>query len=118
METKEAVKALSALAQAGRLAAFRLLVRAGREGMAAGDLARKLDVAANTLSAQLTILSSADLVVSRREGRSIIYTANYDEMGALIVFLMEDCCQGRPEICVPVAAAASYSPKNYEGACT
>jgi DNA-binding transcriptional ArsR family regulator len=118
MEATEAVKALSALAQEGRLTVFRLLVRAGREGMAAGDLARKLDVAANTLSAQLTILSTAGLVVSRREGRSIIYTASYDEMDALIVFLMANCCQGRSEICVPVAAAASWSPKDYEGALT
>lgn len=116
MELQDAIAALSALSQEGRLSAFRLLVRAGRDGLPAGDIARALDVAPNTLSAQLTILANAGLVTSRRDGRSIIYTANYDEMSALIVFLMEDCCQGRPEVCAPVVAAASCSPRTAKGA--
>lgn len=116
MESFQAISALSALAQEGRLAAFRLLVRAGYEGLPAGEIARALDVAPNTLSAQLLILSNAGLVTSRREGRSIIYAASYDEMSALIVFLMRDCCQGHPEVSAPVVAAASCSPRNAKGA--
>lgn len=107
METPPAVAALSALAHEGRLAVFRLLVRAGAEGMAAGDIARRLDVRPNTLSTNLAILSQAGLVASRREGRSIIYTAGYAAMRDLLAFLMEDCCAGAPEICAPSFAARS-----------
>jgi DNA-binding transcriptional ArsR family regulator len=107
MEAIAAIKRLSALAQESRLAVFRLLVKAGLDGLAAGEIARALDVTPNTLSAQLNLLSNADLIVSRREGRSIIYAANYDAMGALLVYLMEDCCQGHPEVCAPLAQAAS-----------
>jgi DNA-binding transcriptional ArsR family regulator len=106
MESELAVKRLSALAQDSRLAVFRLLVRAGRDGVAAGDIARTLDITPNTLSAQLTILTNAGLVTNRREGRSIIYTAGFDQMSALLLYLMEDCCQGHPEVCAPLAAAA------------
>lgn len=101
-----AVEALSALAHEGRLSVFRLLVRAGREGLAAGEIARKLDVLPNTLSANLTVLSNAGLVGSKREGRSIIYTADYDRMTALLSFLMEDCCNGEASICAPLAEIA------------
>lgn len=107
METTAAVVRLSALAQNSRLSVFRLLVRAGREGVPAGEIARALNITPNTLSAQLTILSNAGLVRSRRDGRSIIYTADYDGMSQLLVYLMEDCCQGRPEVCSPLADAAS-----------
>ena len=106
MEIETALKRLSALAQQGRLEVFRLLVQAGRDGMAAGDLARSVGVAPNTLSAQLTILTNAGLARSRRDGRSIIYAADYEGRGDLLRFLMQDCCQGRPEICAPVTAAA------------
>lgn len=75
--------------------------------MAAGEIARSLDIPANSLSAQLSILANAGLVTSRREGRSIIYAADYDGGVALLVYLMEDCCQGRPEVCAPLAQAAS-----------
>ncbi|MBF0665489.1 MAG: helix-turn-helix transcriptional regulator [Brevundimonas sp.] len=107
METTIAVARLSALAQDSRLAVFRLLVRAGREGVPAGEIARALEITPNTLSAQLTLLSNAGLIRSRRDGRSIIYTADYDGMSELLVYLMEDCCQGRPEVCSPLAEAAS-----------
>src|SRR6516164_1646282 len=107
MESHIAIKRLSALAQDSRLAVFRLLVQAGRQGVPAGEIARSLDITANTLSAQLTILTNAGLVTSRRVGRSIIYTADYDGMGELLAYLMEDCCQGRPEVCAPLAAIAS-----------
>jgi ArsR family transcriptional regulator len=109
MESAVALKGLSALAQESRLAVFRLLVKAGQEGMAAGDVARALGFTPNTLSTQLNILSNAGLVTSRRVGRSIIYAADYDGMSALLLYLMEDCCQGRAEVCarlVPIAARA------------
>jgi ArsR family transcriptional regulator len=107
METPAAVSALSALAHPGRLEVFRLLVRAGSEGLAAGEIARATGSLANTLSANLNILAAAGLVASRREGRSIIYTAAYERMRELLAFLMEDCCAGKPEICAPLAAVAS-----------
>ncbi|MCX7587813.1 ArsR/SmtB family transcription factor [Phenylobacterium sp. 58.2.17] len=113
MEMKAATTSLAALAHENRLAAFRLLVQAGPSGLAAGELARRLEVLPNTLSASLTVLSHAGLVSSRREGRSIIYTANYDAMTTLLAFLMEDCCAGSPEICAPlvdVLAKAACCP--------
>ena len=107
MELNDAIKRLSALAQDGRLEAFRLLVKAGPEGLAAGDIARKLEVQPNTLSAQLLVLLNAQLVRARRDGRSIIYSVNFDAMGTLLVYLTEDCCAGRAEICAPLAAVAT-----------
>ena len=103
MEMKSAVPALSALAHSSRLAAFRLLVQAGREGLPAGEIARRLDVPPNTLSSNLTILSNAGLIDSRRDGRSIIYSAQYETMASLLEYLMEDCCGGSPEICAAMA---------------
>jgi DNA-binding transcriptional ArsR family regulator len=107
MESNSAIKRLSALAQENRLAVFRLLVKAGPAGVPAGEIARTLGITPNTLSAQLTVLANAGLVTSRRDGRSIIYAAGYDSMSELLVYLMEDCCQGRPEVCAPLAALAS-----------
>ena len=109
MELKNAVTSLSALAHSGRLSVFRLLVQAGREGVAAGEIARHLDVPPNTLSSNLNILSHADLIESRRDGRSIIYTARYANMTELLEFLMQDCCDGSPEICAPLASVAISS---------
>ncbi len=109
METKPAVASLAALAHEGRLSAFRLLVQAGPDGLAAGEVARRLEILPNTLSASLNVLSHAGLIRSRRDGRSIIYTANYDAMRELLAFLMEDCCGGAPEICAPLAAIASQA---------
>jgi len=107
MDLSAAVKRLSALAQDSRLAVFRLLIQAGPDGIAAGEIARALDITPNTLSAQLTILANAGLAVGRRDGRSIIYAARYDAMGELLAYLMADCCQGRPEICAPLAEIAA-----------
>jgi DNA-binding transcriptional ArsR family regulator len=107
MEAITAIKRLSALAQESRLAVFRLLIKAGPAGVSAGEIASSLDITPNTLSAQLTVLSNASLVTSRRDGRSIIYAAGYDSMSELLVYLMEDCCQGRPEVCAPLAIVAS-----------
>ncbi|WP_333604890.1 ArsR/SmtB family transcription factor [Novosphingobium sp.] len=106
MQLVEAVKALSALAQEHRLSAFRLLVRAGSDGLPAGEIAREVGVLPNTLSTHLTILDHAGLLRSRREGRSVIYSADYDGMGELLDFLVADCCDGRPEICAPLAEVA------------
>jgi DNA-binding transcriptional ArsR family regulator len=107
MDTENAVKRLSALAQDGRLEVFRLLVKAGPEGMAAGAIARKLQTPANTMSAQLLVLSNAGLIRARRSGRSIIYAVDYAAMSGLLVFLTEDCCGGRAEICAPLATVAN-----------
>jgi DNA-binding transcriptional ArsR family regulator len=107
MEIKAAVAALSALAHEGRLAIFRMLVQAGPAGLAAGEIARRLAVPPNTLSANLAVLSHAGLVESKRAGRSVIYSAAYERMSGLLVYLMEDCCQGRAEVCAPLAQAAS-----------
>ena len=103
MELKPAVTCLSALAHEGRLRVFRLLVQAGVMGLPAGDIARRLEVLPNSLSANLAILAHAGLIVSRRQGRSIVYTAEYDRMRDLLGFLVEDCCGGSPEICSPLA---------------
>lgn len=103
----KAVEALSAIAHEGRLSIFRLLVRTGHDGLAAGEIGRKLDVLPNTLSANLTVLANAGLVTSRRDGRSIIYTADYDRMSGLLAFLMEDCCNGDAAICAPLAEIAN-----------
>lgn len=107
IDSGAAIKRLSALAQDTRLSLFRLLVKAGPEGMAAGDIARALKNAANTTSAQLLVLSNAGLVHARRDGRSIIYSVNYPAMADLLVFLTEDCCGGRAEMCAPLAAIAT-----------
>ncbi len=104
MDEPSAVKALSALAQESRIAAFRLLVRAGPDGMAAGAIARALDVPHNTLSAHLSILGNAGLVESRRAGRSVIYAVNYNGTRDLLAYLMEECCRGAPEVCAPALA--------------
>ena len=122
MDISITVKALGALAQESRLRAFRLLVRSGPEGLAAGEIARRLDVPHNTLSSHLAILSNAGLVVSHRESRSIIYQVNFAGTRELLAFLMEDCCQGQPELCAPLldsllpdrCATTSTSGENHE----
>ena len=103
MELEAAVACLSALAHEGRLGVFRMLVQEGVMGLPAGEIARRMDVPPNSLSANLNILAHVGLVRSRRQGRSIIYTAEYDRMRALLGFLVEDCCGGSPEICTPLA---------------
>ncbi|MBZ0189967.1 MAG: metalloregulator ArsR/SmtB family transcription factor [Candidatus Obscuribacterales bacterium] len=94
MEHSKAVEMLSALAHDTRLSIYKLLVRQGPEGLAAGDIAKKLEVAAPTLSFHLSHLSNAGLIKSERQSRSIIYAANYDTMNQLLSYLTEQCCQG------------------------
>ena len=106
MESTAAVSALAALAHGGRLTIFRELVKAGPDGLSAGEVSRRVGIAPNTLSASFNLLSQAGLVTGTRAGRSIIYAAAFDRMAELLGFLMEDCCQGRPEVCAPLAGIA------------
>jgi ArsR family transcriptional regulator, arsenate/arsenite/antimonite-responsive transcriptional repressor len=99
MEQKAAIVVLAALAQGTRFEAFRLLVKHEPDGLAAGDLARLLAVAPNTLSNHLSILARAKLVSSERRSRSIVYRANLPEFHPLLLFLLRDCCLGHPEAC-------------------
>jgi DNA-binding transcriptional ArsR family regulator len=94
MESSIAVTALAALAQDTRLAAFRALVEAGPAGLAAGELAERLGVAAPTLSFHLATLAQAGLVTATRDGRSIFYAADFQAMQNLVGFLTENCCAG------------------------
>src|SRR5690348_11421729 len=95
MKNNDAVSALAALAQENRLDVYRLLVRAGPEGMPAGNVASALKLAPNTLTFHFDRLRQAGLVTVRREGRSMIYAARYDAMNELLAYLTENCCQGR-----------------------
>src|SRR5580692_11531877 len=101
MEMTEAVTALAALAQENRLDVFHLLVEAGPDGMAAGQLAEKLDLAPNTLTFHFDRLRVAGLVTVRRDGRSMIYAARYETMNGLLAFLTANCCQGLAAACTP-----------------
>ncbi len=96
MEEAVALVALSALAQETRLRVFRLLVTAGPHGMPAGQIAEELSVAPNTLSFHLNLLRNAGLIVVRREGRSLIYSAEYERIGGVLAYLSENCCSRRP----------------------
>src|SRR5580704_13781160 len=102
METSEAVTALSALAQDNRLHVFRLLVQAGPDGLAAGQVAERLGLAPNTLTFHLDRLRIAGLVTVRRDGRSMIYAARFETMNGLVSFLTENCCQGATASCAPM----------------
>jgi len=105
MDQRQAVAAFAALGQEHRLRIVRALVTAGPDGLAAGVLAQEVGVAGTNLSFHVKELSHAGLIQSRREGRSVIYTATFPSLGDLIAFLMRDCCQGRPEVCAPAVEA-------------
>ncbi|WHQ72894.1 ArsR/SmtB family transcription factor [Methylorubrum extorquens] len=107
MDERQALAAFAALGQEHRLRVVRALVTAGPAGLAAGVLAETVGVAGNNLSFHLKELSHAGLITSRRDGKSVIYSAAYAGLSDLIGFLMRDCCQGRPEVCAPVVAALS-----------
>jgi DNA-binding transcriptional ArsR family regulator len=104
MQTSETIVALAALAQAHRLAVFRLLMQVGPEGMAASRIAEQLAVSPSALSFHLKELSHAQLVTSRHEGRFVIYSANFETMNGLIGFLTENCCAGNA--CLPAGVCA------------
>lgn len=107
MESSSATDALGALAHQGRLNIFRTLVKAGPQGMPAGKLGEAVGMAASTLSNNLAILTRTGLTTASREGRSIVYVADYARMTALLAFLMEDCCQGSPDVCAPLGEVIS-----------
>ena len=107
MDTDLAIRALGALAQEHRLGAFRLLVQAGPDGMAAGALADALGIPASSMSFHLAQLGNAGLVSQRRASRSIIYAADYRAMDSLVGFLMQNCCGGAA--CAPAAQCSPNS---------
>ncbi|MBZ0216103.1 MAG: metalloregulator ArsR/SmtB family transcription factor [Fimbriimonadaceae bacterium] len=102
MDISNALTIFSALSQQTRLDVFRLLVKAGDEGVLSGEIGDQLNVRQNTMSANLTVLLNAGLVRNERQGRTIRYFANFEAVRGLLAFLMEDCCGGNPEICQPV----------------
>jgi len=99
MNDDQAVAALSALAHTDRLAAFRLLVKAGPQGLPSGEIAEHLAIPPTRMSFHLATLERSGLVASRRDGRRILYAASFDEMRQLLGFITEDCCGGNPGIC-------------------
>ncbi len=102
MDSENAILAFAALAQTTRLDVFRLLVQHEPEGLAAGDIAKTLAVPQNTMSSHLSILSRAGLVSAQRFSRSIVYRADLTRLQAVVLFMLKDCCDGRPEICTPL----------------
>lgn len=110
MDERQALSAFGALSQETRLRILRLLVVAGPDGIAAGAIAEGVEVSASNVSFHLKELERAGLVSARRNSRSIVYSAAYEQLTGLIRFLMEDCCSGRPEICAPAIAAPCCSP--------
>jgi ArsR family transcriptional regulator len=102
MESEDAILALAALAQLTRLDVFKLLGKHEPEGLAAGDIARALAVPQNTMSSHLSILARAGLVSAQRFGRSIVYRADLARFQEVVLFMLRDCCDGRPEICAPL----------------
>jgi ArsR family transcriptional regulator, arsenate/arsenite/antimonite-responsive transcriptional repressor len=102
METESTILALAALAQSTRLEVFRLLIKHEPEGLAAGEIAKAVAVPQNTMSAHLAVLSRAGLVTARRISRSIVYRADLARFRAVVLFMLNDCCDGRPEICAPL----------------
>lgn len=99
MEQTDAIEAFAALAQSSRMAIFRLLVRAGPDGLQVGEIGRNLDIAPSTLSGHLAVLKRAGLLTARRRQREIHYSANLKVVNDLIGFLLADCCDGRLENC-------------------
>lgn len=111
MDKLNALTAFAALSQETRLDVFRLLIEAGETGLVAGDIAERLDVKQNTLSANLSVLLNAGLVKNQREGRAIRYFANTEGLQGLLGFLLQDCCGGRPELCQPLIADLTCTDK-------
>jgi ArsR family transcriptional regulator len=104
MDDLETIAALASLAQLTRLNTFRLLVSREPDGVPAGELARHMEIPQNTMSAHLAVLARAGLVKSERHSRSIIYRANLVRFREVALFLLKDCCGGRPDVCAPLIA--------------
>jgi len=109
MDVNIALDAFTALSQETRLWAFRVLVQAGPAGLSAGDIADALGSRQNTMSSHLKLLSASGLIESRRDGRHVIYSANYDTVKSLVLFLMDDCCAGNAGRCYPDADVGKLS---------
>jgi ArsR family transcriptional regulator, arsenate/arsenite/antimonite-responsive transcriptional repressor len=107
LEEPQALNAFGALSQETRLRMVRVLVQAGPDGMAAGAVGQAVDASSSSASFHLAHLERAGLIQSRRESRSIIYSANFEGLSGLVEFLTRDCCSGHPEICLPAAAVAA-----------
>ena len=112
MEKSNAVAALAALAQDNRLDVYRLLVQAGPDGLPAGQVAAALDLAPNTLTFHFDRLRAAGLVTVRRDGRSMIYAAQYDTMNALLGYLTDNCCKGAPAECAPAVCKPARAKRS------
>jgi DNA-binding transcriptional ArsR family regulator len=110
VDERQALIAFGALSQETRLRLLRFLVIAGPDGIAAGILAEKVEVSPSNVSFHLKELERAGLVTTRRDARSIVYSAEYEALSGLIRFLMEDCCSGLPEICAPALAVSCCLP--------
>jgi ArsR family transcriptional regulator, arsenate/arsenite/antimonite-responsive transcriptional repressor len=110
MDQRQALVAFGALSQETRLRIIRMLVVAGPHGKAAGAIAEEAEVSPSNVSFHLKELERSGLITPQRESRSIIYTANYEALGGLVRFLMDDCCSGHPEICAPAAKMAACCP--------
>ena len=102
MDTITAVESLSALAQPTRMDVFRLLVRNEPHGLPAGEIARQLQIPHNTMSSHLAILQRADLLTSEKQSRSVVYRVRLPAVHDLVVYLLRDCCNGKPELCTPL----------------
>lgn len=102
MDSTDAISSFAALSQPTRLAVFRLLIKAGPDGMLAGEIGDQLSVRQNTMSANLSVLLNSGLVRNERHGRTIRYFADLDALKGLLGFLMEDCCGGNPRVCQPI----------------
>ncbi len=109
MDETQALDAFGALSQETRLKMVRALVMAGPDGLAAGAVGEAVGAASSSASFHLAHLERAGLVRSRRESRSIIYTADFSALSGLVAFLMRDCCQGHPDVCAPAVASLSAS---------
>lgn len=107
MDRKSALAALAALGQDTRLDVFRLLVKAGGQGIPAGEIATRLGAVQNTISTHLKVLDRAELVRAERDGRIVRYVADMTGFRDLLAYLMEDCCNGSPELCRPVLDAVT-----------
>ena len=105
MDSSIACNGLAALAQTTRLDAFRELVRSEPHGLPAGEIAQRLNVPQNTMSAHLAVLTRAGLIAAQRQSRSIIYRAELAAVRNLVLYLLRDCCAGKPELCAPVIEA-------------
>lgn len=119
MEQISAIAAFAALSQSTRLDAFRLILRHEPDGLAAGAVARQLDVPQNTMSTHLAVLARAGLISAERQSRSIIYRAELGRVRELASFLVTDCCDGRPELCAPLVAEFTpcCAPEEGKNAC-